>query len=232
MFSSSSGPLSSQSSIELEKQLWVINVCMWVYTYCWNNNNNKKGARCSTRTHTRTHRGQGHSQRTSTINNFSLIDSTYTCTHVYFTYICIFIFHHLAIYFSLRYLPLRISIMKAQCVCVCAESVASSSATSHDIHRTRTLCLFRHLGARLSRCPTSAEAATHILLHTHTHTHTLCSSFGALSQRAAACYLSLILSIGGMQMRRMQYAKSECRWSAGLCQFPLPPSFHAILSLG
>lgn len=56
------------------------------------------------------------------------------------------------------------------CVCVCAESVASSSATSHDIRRTRTLCLFRHLGARLSRCPTSAEAATHNLLHTHTHT--------------------------------------------------------------
>lgn len=73
------------------------------------------------------------------------------------------------------------------------ESVASSSATSHDIRHTRTLCLFRHLGARLSRCSTSAEARR-TFCFTHIHRHTLCSSFAALSQRAAACYPSLLYS--------------------------------------
>lgn len=109
------------------------------------------------------------------------------------------------------------------CVCVCAESVASSSATSHDIHRTRTLCLFRHLGARLSRCPTSAEAATHILLHTHTHTHTMLFVWRALAESSSLLSLSYSLD-----RWHANAANAICKERVPLIRRPLsvsPPPF-------
>lgn len=221
------GPLSTQSSIELEKQLWVINVCVCVYTYCEHNNNNKKGARCSTHAHIEDR--AIHNERAQlTISPNWQHTHIHTYIHVQI-YACLFHIHsyfylppscHV---FFLRCLPLRSSIMKAQCLCVCGECREQQRNVTRYSPHPHPLSISTLGGSSLALLNVS-RGTTHILLHTHTQTHTLLFVRRALAESSSLLSLSLILSIGGMQMRRMQYAKSECRWSAGLCQLPLPSS--------
>lgn len=93
-------------------------------------------------------------------------------------------------------------------VCVCVPRVSRAAAQRHTIFTAPAPFAYFDTWGLVSRAAQRQQRQRRTFC---SHTHTLCSSFGALSQREAACYLSLILSIGGMQMRRMQYAKSECR---------------------
>lgn len=96
-------------------------------------------------------------------------------------------------------------------VCVCVPRVSRAAAQRHTIFTAPAPFAYFDTWGLVSRAAQRQQRQRRTFCFTLTHTHTLCSSFGALSQIAAPCYLSLILSIGGMQMRRMQYAKSECR---------------------
>lgn len=117
----------------------------------------------------------------------------YICMYVHFTYICIFIFHHLAMYFFLRCLPLRSRIMKAKCVCVCVLRVSRAAAQRHTIFTAPAPFVYFDTWGLVSRTAQRQQRRRRTFCYSYSRTHTLLFVRRALAESSSLLSLSLSL---------------------------------------